>query len=160
MSKQITTEFITGLRDKEIADMKARMAEHEELTLALAEFEGRVLNKRLKLGRFRLENGDIYGVFRHFVSSPIKTASLKGTDSPNWQPDRVKRLEQLDINQITATFSAVEQHFNEIRRLFGKPEMQYHDNPLYYNLLRAIHEPEGSHSTINLNNFYYIRIKE
>lgn len=93
---------------------------HEELTLVLAEFEGRVLSKRLSLGRFRLENGDIYGKFRHYVSSPISVSTLKSTDSPNWQPERVKRLEQ-----ITATFSAVEQHFNEIRRLFGRPEMQY-----------------------------------
>lgn len=161
--EQITTEFVTGLRDKAIADLKAQMAEHEELTLVLAEYEGRPLSKRLKLGKFRLIDGDIYGVFRHFVKSPIKVASLKHSNSPNWQPDKIARLEGLDINGIVSVFGAIENHFNALKDLFGEVHnrnFEHHVNPLYYDLLRAIHEDDApSHTNVNLGNFFYIRTR-
>lgn len=140
------------------------MAEHEELTLVLAQFEGKPLNKRLNLGKFRLIDGDVYGVFRHWVRSPINVGGLKHSDSPNWQPDKIKRLENLDINGIVSVFSAIERHFNALKDLFGEVHdrnFEHHVNPLYYDLLKAIHEDNApSHTNVNLGNFFYIRTRK
>lgn len=173
--KQIIENYIAREQDA--------INEHDQIAAILRtvegkEISGKVLTKKL-LGdklQFKCEYNMYYiiGKYRHLIgySGGIESViAVNTTDysrgfdyfdncQGNAARERINQLNNMDYGAVIKLFNEIEKTFNKLRTLFGDIERQKLDsynNPVYYDLLRSIYNPEDQNRDIKLSDFYFIR---
>lgn len=149
---KITVEIVEQMRQRRLQEELDRKNEHEQLKLVLAAYDG----KRSKIAPFHLDrDGRICGKYRHFFTNPVDVRKLAFTNRCNYNIERIKHLEELDVEKVAEIFANIQRGFEDILQGFWDVDMLkldvYH-NPLFYDLTRLI---EGE--DINLNRLYAFR---
>ena len=145
----------------------------ESLIAALTELDGQTFNQKKLLallpGDGWLIDTDCRQInvtnngYQHFIgyldqalmldySIPLLSASRQ----------RLAALKSLPIDLMAKRFGSIQRHFTALCKdfeLLGDSEMRSFNNPIYYSLLTAIHNPEDyyGHSKIKLSDFHYLR---
>ena len=75
---------------------------------------------------------------------------------------RLDALKALPVDLMTQRFGSIQRHFNALCKdfeLLDDSEMRSFTNPLYYSILKTIHNPDDyyGHSKIKMSDFYYLR---
>ena len=157
---KITVELVEQMRIKELNEQLDRKIEHEQLKLVLAAYDGKRITARSKIAPFELRrDGSIYGKYRHFFTNPVDVRKQDYTNRCNYNVERIKHLEELDVEKVATIFSKIQEGFDMMLDGFWDVYMQNIDsyyNPLFYDLTRII-EGEDSDKDINLNSFYAFR---
>ena len=157
---KISVELVEYLRQEELNDCLARKIEHEQLKLVLAAFDGKRLTSRSKIAPFELNrDGSIYGKYRHFFTNPVDVRKQDYTNRCNYNVERIKRLEKLNVEKVAEIFAKIQEGFDMMLDGFWDVYMQNiepYNNPLYYDLTRLI-EGKDSDKDINLSRFYAFR---
>lgn len=153
--------------------------EFEEVRAMLLPLEGKEINGRTfnkkRLGAFRFE--DRYGMFhiegkyRHLIgyaSRPFVSVSDFDTfDKCHGQAarDRIEQCKTVDADRLQEIQSTMQEAFETIKAQFRALESEnlgsYH-NPIYYDMIRAIHDESEKRGPckLALHDFYYIRNEE
>ena len=167
-----------------IAREQDAINEHNQIANILKTVEGkditaRTLNQKL-LGdnlHFKIQHGMYYivGKYQHLIGYQNSKESVIAVNKTDYSrgfeyfdtchgsaaQERIDQLNNIDMSEIRNIFSQIEKHFNSLRELFGDIERKNlgsFDNPVYYDLLRAIYQPDDdSRNTIKLSDFYFIR---
>lgn len=179
----MTTRQVKQIIENYIAREQNAINEHDQITAILKTVEGKdisgkTLNKKL-LGdtlQFKYENGMFYiiGKYRHLIGysgGKESVIAVNNTDysrgfeyfdscQGNAARERINQLNNMDYGAVAKLFNEIEKTFNKLRTLFGDIERQKlgsYNNPVYYDLLRSIYNPEGQNIDIKLSDFYFIR---
>lgn len=157
---KITVEIVEQMRQCRLQEELDRKIEHEQLKLVLAAYDGKRITSRSKIVPFELRrDGSIYGKYRHFFTNPIDVRKLDYTNRCNCNVERIKHLEELDVEKVAKSFAKIQEGFDMMLDGFWDVYMQNiesYNNPLFYDLTRLI-EGEDSDKDINLNRFYAFR---
>lgn len=157
---KISVELVEYLRQKELNEWLDRKIEHEQLKLVLAAYDGKRITARSKIAPFELRrDGSIYGKYRHFFTNPVDVRKQDYTNRCNYNVERIKHLEELNVEKVAEIFASIQRGFEDILQGFWDTYMLNLDsyyNPLFYDLTRII-EGEDSDKDINLNRFYAFR---
>ena len=146
---------------------------------------GQTLNKK-RLSAFEVENGysftfewryglyHIKGKFEHLIGyaeNPVIILS----DSEEYgkrgfgyfdncyfgaAKQRIKALQDIDVEKMVVVFSGIRDSFENLRVLFGDLErnkLGSYNNPIYYDLLRCIHDDDKNNQGVKLSSFYFLR---
>lgn len=173
--KQIIENYIAREQDA--------INEHDQIAAILRtvegkEISGKVLNKKL-LGdnlQFKSECGMYYivGKYSHLIGYSRGKESVIAVNETDYSRgfeyfdncqgnaarERINQLNNMDYGAVTKLFNEIEKTFNKLRTLFGDIERQKfgsYNNPVYYDLLRSIYNPEDQNRDIKLSDFYFIR---
>lgn len=156
-----------------IEENQKLVKEHNEVKEILKDLDGKPINgrtlnkKRLKGFGFVSEYGmyNIVGEERHLIgysTNPyINVEKFEDFDTRNGKAaeERINQLKNMDVEKLKEITNKIENSFNELRFLFGDLEKEklgsYH-NPIYYDILRNIHNNKERNGGISLSDFHSI----
>ena len=157
---KITVEIVEQMRQRRLQEELDRKNEHEQLKLVLAAYDGKRITSRSRIAPFHLDrDGRICGKYCHFFTNPVDVRKLAFTNRCNYNAERIKHLEELDVEKVAEVFGRIQEGFDAILQGFWDVDMlkldAYH-NPLFYELTRLM-EGEDSDKDLNINRLYAFR---
>jgi hypothetical protein len=185
--EKLTKNRFRKILNNYVAQQQDYIREHEEIKAILKPLEGKEINGRtlnakvLKGYIFSPEYSMYYikGKYTHLIGyqnsgynkgehiiAIDKTDFSRGYnyfDSCNGDAarERINKVKSIDFDKAFKLFSAIQKHFDALRKLFGdveRFELDSYNFPAYYSVLDAIYKPDNNNREgVKLTDFYFIR---